>query len=95
MSSFVENFIVLQSNMQLTKFQGKQLNGSGEDHLLGFYHLWTWQPCWSCDLDCLNKLSSPQSLELYKKLAYNWPSGFFFFFWRGGGGGGMFATVEI
>ena len=28
-----------------------------------------WQPCWSCDLDCLNKLFFPQPKEaLYKIL---------------------------
>ena len=24
-----------------------------------FYHLWAWRPVWLCDLDHLNKLSSP------------------------------------
>ena len=25
----------------------------------GFYHIWAWQPSWSCDLDHLYKLSFP------------------------------------
>ena len=27
------------------------------------YHIWAWQPSWSCDLDRLNKLSFPHLME--------------------------------
>ena len=39
-----------------TKFRENQLAGSGK-FLKGFYHIWAWQPSWSCDLDHLYKLS--------------------------------------
>ena len=29
----------------------------------GFYHIWTWRPSWSCDLDHLYKLSLPLPKE--------------------------------
>ena len=38
------------------KFQDHRTSGSGED-FKGFYHIWEWQPSWSCDLDHLYKLS--------------------------------------
>ena len=31
--------------------------------LKGFYHIWAWRPCWSCDPDAANKLSSPLPKE--------------------------------
>ena len=31
--------------------------------LKGFYHIWAWQPSWSCDQDHLNKLSFPHPKE--------------------------------
>ena len=31
--------------------------------LKGFYHIWSWWPSWTCDLDHLNKLSSPHPME--------------------------------
>ena len=36
------------------KFQDHRTPGSGEED---FYHIWVWRPSWSCDLDCLYKLS--------------------------------------
>ena len=42
----------------------------------GFYHIWAWRPSWSCDLDRLNKLSSPVSRRLHMKFGFNRPSGF-------------------
>ena len=27
--------------------------------LKGFYHIWAWQPSWSCDPDVANKISFP------------------------------------
>ena len=37
------------------KFQDNRTSGSGED--CRFFHIWAWQPSWSCDLDHLYKLS--------------------------------------
>ena len=31
-----------------TKFRGNRSTGSGEDDFEGFYHIWAWQPSWSC-----------------------------------------------
>ena len=31
--------------------------------LKGFYHIWAWQPSWSCDPDPINKLSFPHPTE--------------------------------
>ena len=28
-----------------------------------FYHIWAWRPSWSCDQDCLNKLSFPHPIR--------------------------------
>ena len=28
-----------------------------------FYHVWAWQPSWSCDQDAANKLSFPLTIE--------------------------------
>ena len=33
--------------------------------LKGFYHLWAWEPSWSCDPDAANKHSFPQPMELH------------------------------
>ena len=45
------------------KFQGHWSIGSGEEDLLRFYHIWAWQPCWSCDPDHLNDFSFLKALE--------------------------------
>ena len=39
------------------KFQDNMTSESGEDDFKGFYHIWTWRPSWSCDLDHLYKIS--------------------------------------
>ena len=58
------NLVVFEHPMLHTKFQGHQRFGSGEeDFFKGFYHIWAWQPSWSCDQDCLNKLSFPHPME--------------------------------
>ena len=57
------------------KFQDHRTSGSGED-FQGFYHIWAWQPSWSCDLDHLYKLSFPFLRRLHIKFGFNWPSGF-------------------
>ena len=33
-----------------------------------FYHIWAWQPSWSCDLDHLYKLSFPLPKEAPHKI---------------------------
>ena len=33
--------------------------GSGEEILTSFYHIWAWQPSWSCDPETPHKLSIP------------------------------------
>ena len=60
-----------------TKFPGNQHVRSGvEDFLKGFYHIWVWQPSWSCDPDTANKLSFPLPRRLHIKFGIDWPSGF-------------------
>ena len=54
------------------KFQDHRTSGSGED----FYHIWAWQPFWSCDLDHLYKLWFPLLKEAHIKFGFDWPSGF-------------------
>ena len=34
----------------------------------GFYHIWVWQPSWSCDLDHLYKFSFPLLKEAPHKI---------------------------
>ena len=46
-----------------TMFSGNWPAGSGEDFCRVFYHIWAWQPSWSCDLDHLYKLSFPLPQE--------------------------------
>ena len=46
-----------------TNFQDHRPFGSGEEDFLSFYHIWAWQPSWSCDLDRLNKVSFPHPME--------------------------------
>ena len=40
-----------------SKFQDPLLSGSEEECFNVFYHISTWQPSWSCELDNLYKLS--------------------------------------
>ena len=42
----------------------------------GFYHIWAWQPSWSCDLDHLYKLWFSLPKEAPHKIWNDWPSGF-------------------
>ena len=41
-----------------------------------FYHIWAWWPSWSCDLDAVNKLSFPLTIEATHKIGFDWPSCF-------------------
>ena len=50
------------------KFQDHRISGSGEEDFKGFYHIWAWQPSWSCDLDHLYKLSFPLPKEAPHKI---------------------------
>ena len=50
-----------------TKFQGHQSIGSVED-FYGFYHIWAWRPCWSCDPTHVYKLSFLFPLKLSYEL---------------------------
>ena len=43
------NFVELESPMLHAKFQYHKTTGSGED-FVDLYHIWAWQPSWSCDL---------------------------------------------
>ena len=57
------NLVVSEHPMLNTKFQGHTAFGSGED-FKGFYHIWTWQPSWSYDVNRLNKLSFPHLIPI-------------------------------
>ena len=50
------------------KFQDHRTSGSGEEDFLSFYHIWAWQPSWSCDLDHLYKLLFPLPKEAPLKI---------------------------
>ena len=50
------NLVVLEYLRLHTKFQGHGLSVP-EKIFKGFYHVWTWRPSWSFDLDHLNKFS--------------------------------------
>ena len=56
------NLVVLEHPMLHTKFQFHQPFGSGEEDFLRFLP-YIWRPSWSCDQDCLNKLSFPHPME--------------------------------
>ena len=45
------------------KFQDLRTSGSGREDFLGFYHIWAWQPSWSCDMGHLYKLLFPLPKE--------------------------------
>ena len=36
--------------------------------LKGFYHIWPWWPSWLCDLDYLNTLRFPYSIDVSHKI---------------------------
>ena len=60
--------VALEYPMQHTNFPGHPPFGSREDDFLSFYHIWTWRPSWSCDLDRLIKLSFPYPMEARHKI---------------------------
>ena len=46
--------------------------------LSGFYHIWAWQPSWSCDLDfAISNFRLPYPWMLHIKFHFDWPSRFF------------------
>ena len=52
-----------------TNFHGHQPFGYREDDFfLGFYHIWTWQPTWSYNIDHLIKRSFPHPMEAPHKI---------------------------
>ena len=52
-----------------TKFLENRPAGSREeDFLKGFYHIWAWQPSWSCDPDAANKILFPLHKEAPHKI---------------------------
>ena len=53
-----------------TKFQRNWFSDSGEEILLGFYHIWAWRPPWSCDLNRIYKLSFPFCLEAAYEISF-------------------------
>ena len=53
-----------------TKFHEDRPAGSGEEDFLGFfYHIWAWQPSWSCDLNFVIKLSFPLPMDAPHKIS--------------------------
>ena len=42
--------------------------------LKGFYHIWEWQPFWSCDLESMNNLSFPNPTEAPYNFGFDRPS---------------------
>ena len=55
--------------MLYAKIHDHRTSGFGEeDFFKGFYHIWTWRPYWSCDLDHLYKLSFPLPKEAQQKV---------------------------
>ena len=44
--------------------------------LKGFYHIWAWQPFWSCDQHHVNIFSFLETESLHIKFGFIWPSGF-------------------
>ena len=62
------NFVVLQTLMLHTKFQGNWPSGCGEEDFLRFWAFLAWRPSWSCDLDHLYKLLFPLPKEAPHKI---------------------------
>ena len=52
-----------------TKFREIGLPVLEKKILSGFYHIWAWQPSWSCDLDFAIKLSSPLPMDAPHKIS--------------------------
>ena len=51
-----------------TKFHDHRIISSVGRNFEGVYHIWVWQPSWSCDLDDLYKLLFPNSKEAPHKI---------------------------
>ena len=51
-----------------TKFRENRPPVLEKKILKGFYHIWAWQPSWSCDPDAANKLSFPLPKEAPHKI---------------------------
>ena len=57
--------------MQRTKFHGNWSTDSREEYFLkGFYHIWAWRPCWSCNQHHVHYFHFlvPESLHVYKMM---------------------------
>ena len=50
------------------EIQDHRTSGSGGEYFLGFYHIWTWRPSWSCELDHLYNFSFPLPKEAPHKI---------------------------
>ena len=50
------------------KFQDPRPLGAGEEDFKGFYHIWAWQPSWSCDLDYLYTHWFPLPIDASHKI---------------------------
>ena len=71
------NFVELEYIMLHPKFHDHRTISSVGEDFKGFYHIWAWQPCWSCDLDHLFNVSFPLiPRRLHMKFVFAWPSGF-------------------
>ena len=51
-----------------TKFRLNRPNGFEEKDFEVFYHIWAYQPTWSCDQHHVNEFSVPCTLKLTYKI---------------------------
>ena len=51
-----------------TKLRENRPAGLEKKIFEGFYHIWVWQPSWSCDPDATNKVSFPLPKEAPQKI---------------------------
>ena len=58
------------------KFQGHWPVGSIEEDFKDFYHIWTWRPSRSYEMNYLYSLSFPIAQKLHIKFGFNRPNGF-------------------
>ena len=58
------NYDGQESPMLHTKFCGNRSRFQRRRFLKGFYHIWPWQPFWSCDQHRVNKFSFPWTWKL-------------------------------
>ena len=63
------NLVVLSTECYIPTFKVISLLVPKKKIFSGFYHIWTWGPYWSCDLDHLNKFSFPYPM---KSSVWNW-----------------------